>query len=303
MTQTRRTGAKKKARELAKLLRAERPDYAYLKEVFRHLRAELEVEVPGPSRRLPWVPTEEQVRAFYEAVWRTRRTADLVLIKTFLYTGVRVSELVMMRLADVDLDACQIRVNLGKGSKDRVVPFPAPFKETLALHIGQRRQQGGIYLFESSWKRRYSDRGVRRMFERYTALAEIDRSLSPHKLRHFLLTWLKKQGLDDALIQPYSGHASRQSLEIYSRLALGEAQRECNHRQEDIDEPLERVDAEVTGVRFEVPGECGSLLDSGFCRFHTPRKPRTVGPIKLDGADCWFLPSGTASNRSCHLLS
>lgn len=154
MTQTRRTGAKKKARELAKLLRAERPDYAYLKEVFRHLRTELEVEVPGPSRRLPWVPTEQQVRAFYEAVWRTRRTADLVLIKTFLYTGVRVSELVMMRLADVDLDACQIRVNLGKGSKDRVVPFPAPFKETLALHIGQRRQQGGIYLFESSWKRR-----------------------------------------------------------------------------------------------------------------------------------------------------
>ena len=38
-----------------------------------------------------------------------------------------------------------------------------------------------------------------------------------------------------------------------------------NHRQEDIDEPLERVDAEVTGMRFEVPGECGSLLDSGFC--------------------------------------
>jgi integrase/recombinase XerD len=39
-----------------------------------------------------------------------------------------------------------------------------------------------------------------------------------------LLTWLKKQGIDDALIQPYSGHASRQSLEIYSRLAIGEAQ-------------------------------------------------------------------------------
>ncbi|CAM2974610.1 hypothetical protein DERA104750_09790 [Deinococcus radiodurans] len=38
-----------------------------------------------------------------------------------------------------------------------------------------------------------------------------------------------------------------------------------NHRQEDIDEPLERVDAEVTGVRFEVPGEYGSLLSSGFC--------------------------------------
>lgn len=221
-----RTSAKKKAREIARLLRTERPDYAYLKDVFRHLRAELEVEVPGPSRRLPWVPTEEQVRAFYEAVWRTRRTADLVLIKTFLYTGVRVSELVMIRLADVDLDACQIRVNLGKGSKDRVVPFPQGFRETLALHVSQRMQQGGSHLFESSWKRRYSDRGIRRMLERYTALAEIERTISPHKLRHFLLTWLKKQGIDDALIQPYSGHASRQSLEVYSRLALGEAQKE-----------------------------------------------------------------------------
>ncbi|WP_345441268.1 hypothetical protein, partial [Deinococcus caeni] len=59
-----------------------------------------------------------------------------------------------------------------------------------------------------------------------------------------------------------------------------------NHRQKDVNEPLERVDAEMTGVRFEVLREYGSLLSSGFCRFHTPRRPRTVGPIKLDGADC-----------------
>jgi len=51
----------------------------------------------------------------------------------------------------------------------------------------------------------------------------LDNRRLQHRLRHFLFTWLKKQGIDDALIQPYSGHASRQSLEIYSRLALGEA--------------------------------------------------------------------------------
>lgn len=226
--QPKRTSARRKARELAKYLRSERPDYAYLKDIFRYLRVELEVEVPSTSRRLPWVPTEEQVRALYEAVWRTRRTADLVLIKTFLYTGVRVSELVAIMLTDVDLDACQIRVNLGKGSKDRVVPFPMGFRETLALHIEHRKQQGGNYLFESSWKRHYSDRGIRRMLERYTAEAGLEHNISPHKLRHYLLTWLKKQGIDDALIQPYSGHASRQSLEVYSRLALGDAQAEYN---------------------------------------------------------------------------
>ena len=48
--------------------------------------------------------------------------------------------------------------------------------------------------------------------------------ISSHKLRHFLFTWLKTQAIDDTLIQPCSGHATRQSLEIYSRLALADAQ-------------------------------------------------------------------------------
>jgi len=44
--------------------------------------------------------------------------------------------------------------------------------------------------------------------------------MSPHKWRHFLFTWLKKEGIDDALIQPYSGHATRQLLEVSARLSL-----------------------------------------------------------------------------------
>ena len=67
-------------------------------------------------------------------------------------------------------------------------------------------------------------RGVRNLLARYAQAVGLARPISPRHLRHFLLTWLKKQGIDDALIQPYSGHASRQSLEVYSRLALGDAQ-------------------------------------------------------------------------------
>ncbi len=223
-----RTPPKQKARELARHLRGERPDYAYLKQVFRHLRAELEVEIPRASKRLPHVPSEEELRRYYQAVWQARNFGDMVLIKTLLYTGVHVSELVTIRLADVDLDRCQIRVNEGKGKKDRVVPFPEGFKETLGMHMAGMREKRAAHLFESSWKKWYSDRGVRRMLERYAQAAGLERNVSPHQLRHFLLTWLKKQGVDDALIQPYSGHASRQSLEIYSRLAIEEAQDEYN---------------------------------------------------------------------------
>ena len=149
-----RTPARRKARQLARHLRGERPDYAYLKEVFRHLRAELGIEVAQAPKTLPYVPTENEIRRYYQTVWTARRSGDIVLIKTLLYTGVRVAELVSIRLGDVDLDACRIRITQGKGAKDRYVPFPATFKETLALHISAARDNGAAFLFESSWKSR-----------------------------------------------------------------------------------------------------------------------------------------------------
>lgn len=227
-----RTPPKKKAKELAKLLRTERPDYPYLKSIFRALREELEVAVPRKEARLPEVPTEEEMRCFYQAVWNCRNFADMVLIKTLFYTGVRVSELVAIRLDEIDVDHCQIRITLGKGSKDRQVPFPRSFRELLALHMKQMRAKGAIYLFESVRKHKYTDRGVRKMLARYAAQAGIARSMSPHKWRHFLFTWLKKEGIDDALIQQYSGHVTRQSLEVYSRLSLADAQSSYNQAME-----------------------------------------------------------------------
>ena len=88
---TNRTPPKKKAKELAKYLRAERPDYPYLKSVFRAVRDELEIQVPRNTTRLPEVPTEEELRLFYQTVWNCRNFADMVLIKTLFYTGVRES--------------------------------------------------------------------------------------------------------------------------------------------------------------------------------------------------------------------
>ena len=222
-----RTPAKKKAQELAKYLRGEHPDYTYLKSVFRELRTQLEISAPKTSTNLlPDVPTEDEIQRYYETVWHTRNMQDMVMIKTLLYTGVRVSELINIHIENIDFIRCQIRINQEKGGKDRIVPFPIGFKEVLAMHVDSMQRKQATYLFESSWKRKYSDRGVRKILEKYALAAGLNRAISPHRLRHFLLTWLKKQGIDDALIQPYSGHSSRQSLEVYSRLSIGEAQKE-----------------------------------------------------------------------------
>ena len=185
-----RTPARRKARQLARHLRGEQPDYAYLKDVSGTCAKNSRSRSPARRRSCPTCPPRPRSARSTTLFWKARRTGDVVLIKTLLYTGVRVAELVRIRLADVDLDACRIRITQGKGSKDRVVPFPAAFKETLALHIDAQRRAGAAYLFESSWKKPYSERGVRKILARYTQAAGITASISPHTLRHFLFTWL-----------------------------------------------------------------------------------------------------------------
>jgi integrase/recombinase XerD len=212
MTKIERTPVRKKAKQLAKILQQEKPDYDYLREIFRHLRKELSIEVTHKDKKLPYVPTEEEICMYYKAVWQSRNMQHVILIKTLLYTGARVSELVNIKLNEVDFDRCQIRITQSTGKKDRIVPFPDGFKEILAIHARHTREKGGKHLFESTWKKPYTDRGIRKILEQYSKEAGMEHSISPHKLRHFLFTWLKKQGIDDALIQPYSGHENRQSL-------------------------------------------------------------------------------------------
>ena len=229
------TGVQTCALPICKHLKKENPDYNYLRELFRHIRKNLNVEVEsGKEKKLPYVPTEEEINKFYDTVWKSRNMKHVVMIKTLLYTGVRVSELVKIKISDIDLDNCQVKVVQGKGKKDRIVPFPNAFKEMLAVHLENVKQNDAKYLFESSWKKSYSDRGIRKILMKYTKEAGIEHSISPHTLRHFLFTWMKKKGVDDALIQPYSGHDSRQSLEMYSKLSLVDCQPEYEKRIKDF---------------------------------------------------------------------
>jgi site-specific recombinase XerD len=64
----------------------------------------------------------------------------MMIVRTLLYT-VSVSELINIKLSEVDFDRCQIRIKQGKGKKDRIVPFPHSFKELLAMHSGARVKQ------------------------------------------------------------------------------------------------------------------------------------------------------------------
>jgi integrase/recombinase XerD len=225
-----RTPTKDIVKKISKILRDERPDYVYLRDLFKKIREEFSIVVTTQAKRLPYVPTEEELKQYYNIVWQTRNTKHMVLIKILLYTGIRVQELVNLKISDIDFDRSQIRINQGKGSKDRIVPFPHDFRETLMLFVNAELAKGAVYLFESNRKKPFTTRGIRKILADYATEAGIQQSMSPHKLRHFLFTWLKKQGIDDALIQPYSGHETRASLEVYSKLSLTDAQEIYNEK-------------------------------------------------------------------------
>jgi integrase/recombinase XerD len=70
------------------------------------------------------------------------------------------------------------------------------------MHASNANKNDQDSLFESSWKRPYSDRGIRKMLAKYSALAGMSHSISPHQLRHFFFIWVRNQGVDDVQFFP-----------------------------------------------------------------------------------------------------
>jgi integrase/recombinase XerD len=217
-----RLSPKTMAKKLAHLLRPQHPDYHYLKKVFQHTRELLEVGTAPSVKRLPELLTDAELVAFYEAIWHARQLTHGVMLKLLLFTGIRNAELVHLRLTDVDLQTCQIRITQGKGHKDRYVLFPTSFRGELAQYLAHQQQHGSPYLFESNRSRPYSTRRLRQIVKQYARTAGITKRVYPHLFRHQLMTYLTKHGLISPKLQLLSGHTAEQSLAVYRALALSD---------------------------------------------------------------------------------
>jgi len=145
-------------------------------------------------------------------------TQHELMLKLMLYTALRVSELINIRVSDIDLDGCKIFIDNGKGSKDRYILFPSGFR--LALQSFLDAHSENVFLFESRLKQPYTSRRIQQIVRQYTDEAGLTRTVHPHLLRHQMLTFLTAQGISDAKIQLISGHESRKSLELYQHLSL-----------------------------------------------------------------------------------
>jgi integrase/recombinase XerD len=133
-------------------------------------------------------------------------------VTLLLFTGVRNAELAHVQLKDVDLNHCQLRIDQGKGTKDRYILFPASFRLVMKSHL--QANPKNRYLFETSRCGPFTPRRIQQIVQTYRERARITQPVHPHLFRHQMITYLTSWGLSDAQIQLISGHESKKSLEV-----------------------------------------------------------------------------------------
>ncbi|MDQ1328191.1 MAG: hypothetical protein QG641_1476 [Candidatus Poribacteria bacterium] len=166
--------------------------------------------------------TDQELTSFYDTVFRSRDRKHAVMIKLLIFTGVRNAELAKIRLTDVDLDGLKVRIEQGKGGKDRYVLIPTNFRGELMQYIENQKEKMATYLFESNRLKSYSTRRIRQIVKQYAESAGITKRVYPHLFRHQIITYLTKQGIISPKLQLLSGHSEEKSLAIYRDLALSD---------------------------------------------------------------------------------
>jgi integrase/recombinase XerD len=166
---------------------------------------------------------EAELRKFFKVIQELGNLQHEIMLKLLFFTALRVSELVKIRVGQIDFQQCKIFVDQGKGQKDRYILFPESFRLVLQAHL--RGNAKNRYLFETTRFTPFTVRRVQQIVQAYRQKAGITRLVHPHLFRHQMLTLLTARGLSDSQIQLISGHSSKKSLEIYQHLSLESVQK------------------------------------------------------------------------------
>lgn len=147
---------------------------------------------------------------------------NLVIIRMLYATGVRVSELVNIKIKDINISERTIRI-LGKGSKERIVIFGINTSRELKKYLDDGRRKLDVrnseYLFLNKDGNRLSDRYVRKIIDDIIVKASISMHVSPHMLRHTFATEMLNNGADLVSVKDLLGHESLNTTSIYTHVS------------------------------------------------------------------------------------
>src|SRR5207237_2074873 len=186
-----------------------------------------QLQLPKLEKKLPLVLTRQQIDELLAAplkiaknraapVWMPLR--DVAIMELFYSSGLRLSELADLDVADVDLYTESARV-FGKGRRERICPVGFPALEAISKYRSVANVHSGA-LFINKLRKRISPRSIWLILKRYLRHTSIPISISPHKLRHTFATHLLDRGADLRSVQALLGHASLSTTQIYTHVTV-----------------------------------------------------------------------------------
>jgi len=192
--------------------------YSALKLYFEKiLRRKFFVHIPRSKREktLPNVLSKDEVRRLIEG---TKNVKHRTMISLLYGAGLRVGELVRLKMCNFDFDRKVIHVVQGKGKKDRYTLLPASLIEILQKQKSVKDAQS--FLFTNQKGKHLTEKTVEKVVKAAAVRAAISKHISPHTLRHSFATHLLENGTDIRYIQELLGHAKIETTQIYTHVSL-----------------------------------------------------------------------------------
>lgn len=170
---------------------------------------------PKKQQQLPHVLSQKELKQLFDSLENRKHR---VLLMTAFSAGLRVSEVVNLRVADVDSERMTLFIRQGKGKKDRVVALSEVLLKELRLYV--RDYQPKEFLFEGQDGGAYSVRSVQAIMKKAKKWAGLHKPGSVHSLRHAYATHLLESGTDIRFIQELLGHKDIKTTQIYTHVAV-----------------------------------------------------------------------------------
>ena len=175
---------------------------------------------PKQEKYLPESMSEAEVDKLLNSpdVSNKIENRDKAMIEMLYATGMRISELVNLKMTDVDMKRCVVKV-FGKGSKERLVPFGETALDSLRSYLNEREQSSSKEIFLSNRGKKMTRVAFWQRVKIYLIRENLKNSISPHTLRHAFATHLLNRGADLRSVQLLLGHSDLSTTQIYTHIA------------------------------------------------------------------------------------
>jgi len=181
------------------------------------------LESPKTWKLLPHSLSIQDVEKMLKApnARTVRGMRDKAILELFYATGMRVSEIVNLRLSDINLESGLLKCT-GKGNKERMIPLGRIAKEAIQSYLDRERskvQTKSQELFVSQQKKKFSRQCLWMIIKKYAKEARINKKITPHTMRHSFATHLLEGGADLRVVQELLGHSDISTTQIYTHIS------------------------------------------------------------------------------------